>query len=127
MVKKKKLKLPDLSKQDPLTPIDITQLGSNGDPCFGKGYNLSTKECKICGDAELCAFKLSQNLKITRKELEEKNHYKDLDMLEDVKGIKKYIRSLKRKGLTRKEIVTKASEKFEVPKKDIRTIYRTLK
>lgn len=127
MVKKKKLKLPDLRKQDPLTPIDITQLGSNGDPCFGKGYNLSTKECKICGDAELCAFKLSQNLKITRKELEEKNHYKDLDMLEDVKGIKKYIRSLKRKGLTRKEIVTKASEKFEVPKKDIRTIYRTLK
>lgn len=127
MVKKKKLKLPDLSKQDPLTPIDITQLGSNGDPCFGKGYNLSTKECKICGDAELCAFKLSQNLKITRKELEEKNHYKDLDMLEDVKGIKKYIRSLKRKGLTRKEIVTKASEKFEAPKKDIRTIYRTLK
>lgn len=127
MVKKKKLKLPDLSKQDPLTPIDITQLGSNGDPCFGKGYNLSTKECKICGDAELCAFKLSQNLKITRKELEDKNHYKDLDMLEDVKGIKKYIRSLKRKGLTRKEIVTKASEKFEVPKKDIRTIYRTLK
>lgn len=127
MVKKKKLKLPDLSKQDPLTPIDITQLGSNGDPCFGKGYNLSTKECKICGDAELCAFKLSQNLKITRKELEEKNHYKDLDMLEDVKGIKKYIRSLKRKGLTRKEIVIKASEKFEVPKKDIRTIYRTLK
>ena len=127
MVKKKKLKLPDLSKQDPLTPIDITQLGSNGDHCFGKGYNLSTKECKICGDAELCAFKLSQNLKITRKELEEKNHYKDLDMLEDVKGIKKYIRSLKRKGLTRKEIVTKASEKFEVPKKDIRTIYRTLK
>lgn len=127
MVKKKKLKLPDLSKQDPLTPIDITQLGSNGDPCFGKGYNLSTKECKICGDAELCAFKLSQNLKITRKELEDKNHYKDLDMLEDVKGIKKYIRSLKRKELTRKEIVTKASEKFEVPKKDIRTIYRTLK
>lgn len=127
MVKKKKLKLPDLSKQDPLTPIDITQLGSNGDPCFGKGYNLSTKECKICGDAELCAFKLSQNLKITRKELEDKNHYKDLDMLEDVKGIKKYIRSLKRKGLTRKEIVTKTSEKFEVPKKDIRTIYRTLK
>lgn len=124
---KKKLKLPDLSKQDPLTPIDITQLGSNGDPCFGKGYNLSTKECKICGDAELCAFKLSQNLKITRKELEDKNHYKDLDMLEDVKGIKKYIRSLKRKGLTRKEIVTKTSEKFEVPKKDIRTIYRTLK
>lgn len=127
MVKKKKLKLPDLSKQDPLTPIDITQLGSNGDPCFGKGYNLSTKECKICGDAELCAFKLSQNLKITRKELEDKNHYKDLDMLEDIKGIKKYIRSLKRKELTRKEIVTKASEKFEVPKKDIRTIYRTLK
>ena len=103
MAKKEKM-LPDLTKQDPLEPIDITRLGTNGDPCFGKEYNLATKECKMCGDSELCAFKMSQVLKITRKELEEKNHYKDLDTLEDVEGIKKYMRSLKRKGLDRKEI-----------------------
>ena len=48
--KSKPKKLPDLSKQDILTPIDLTQLGTNGDVCFGIGYDLSTKECKLCGD-----------------------------------------------------------------------------
>lgn len=123
----KKQKLPDLSKQDPLVPIDITQLGTNGDPCFGKGYDLTTKECKLCGDSELCAFKMSQELRITRKELEEKNKYKDLDVLEDIDGIKKYMRNLKRKGVERKDIIAKAIEKFEVPKDTIRKIYKELK
>ena len=43
---KKKKQFPDLSKHDVLTPIDVSQLGTNGDPCFGIGYDLSTKECK---------------------------------------------------------------------------------
>lgn len=122
----KKRDLPNLTKQDPLKPIDVTQLGSDSDPCFGKSYDLSTKECKLCGDSEFCCIKMSQTLNVTRKELEEKNHYKDLENLEDVKGIKKYMRGLKRKGKTRKEIVEKSSIKFEVPKKDIRLIYKSL-
>lgn len=121
---KEKQMLPDLTKQDILTPLDISQLGSNGDPCFGIGYDLSTKECKLCGDSELCAFKMSQNLNITRKELEQKNQYKDLDVLEDTVGIKKFIRSLIRKGKDRKEIISKTVEKFEVPKKRIRELYK---
>ena len=48
------------------------------------------------------------------------------ETLEDINGIKKYIRGLKRKGKTRKEIVEKASVKFEVPKKDIRLIYKSM-
>lgn len=121
---KPKKKLPDLSKQDILTPIDLTQLGTNGDVCFGIGYDLSTKECKLCGDSELCAFKMSQNLNITRKELEQKNQYKDLDVLEDTVGIKKYIRGLIRKGKEKKEIISKTVEKFEVPRKRIRELYK---
>ena len=121
---KKKQMLPDLTKQDILTPLDISQLGSNGDPCFGIGYDLSTKECKLCGDSELCAFKMSQNLNITRKELEQKNQYKDLGVLEDTVGIKKFIRSLIRKGEDRKGIISKTVEKFEVPKKRIRELYK---
>lgn len=128
MVQKSKNKTIDITKVDPLQVVDITKLGiSEYDPCFGKGYNLSTKECKLCGDSELCALKMAQVLKMTRKELEEKNHYKDLDTLEDVEGIKKYMRSLKRKGLTRKEIVSKCNTKFEVPKKDLRIIFKQLK
>lgn len=121
---KKKQTLPDIKNQDPLEPINIAELGSNGDPCFGIGYDLSTKECKLCGDSELCAFKMSQNMNITRKELEQKNQYKDLDVLEDTVGIKKYIRGLIRKGKERKEVITKTVEKFEVPRKRIRELYK---
>lgn len=124
---KKKPTLPDIKNQDPLEPINIAELGTNGDPCFGIGYDLSTKECKLCGDSELCAFKMSQNLNITRKELEQKNQYKDLDVLEDTVGIKKYIRGLIRKGKERKEIITKTVEKFEVPRKRIRELYKECK
>ena len=124
---KKKQTLPDIKNQDPLEPINIAELGSNSDPCFGIGHDLSTKECKLCGDSELCAFKMSQNLNITRKELEQKNQYKDLDVLEDTVGIKKYIRGLIRKGKERKEIITKTVEKFEVPRKRIRELYKECK
>lgn len=124
---KKKQTLPYIKNQDPLEPINIAELGSNGDPCFGIGYDLSTKECKLCGDSELCAFKMSQNMNITRKELEQKNQYKDLDVLEDTVGIKKYIRGLIRKGKERKEVITKTVEKFEVPRKRIRELYKECK
>lgn len=124
---KKKQTLPDIKNQDPLEPINIAELGSNGDPCFGIGYDLSTKECKLCGDSELCAFKMSQNMNITRQELEQKNQYKDLDVLEDTVGIKKYIRGLIRKGKERKEVITKTVEKFEVPRKRIRELYKECK
>lgn len=125
--KKKKNNLPDLSHHDPLVPLTLENIGGNGDPCFGKAYDLSTKECKLCGDSELCAIKMSQMLNVTRKELDEKDKYKDLDVLEDVAGMKKYIRGLLRKGKERKEIVEKTSLKFEVPKKIVRKIYKELK
>ena len=124
---KKKQTLPDIKNQDPLEPINIAELGYNSDPCFGIGYDLSAKECKLCGDSELCAFKMSQNMNITRKELEQKNQYKDLDVLEDTVGIKKYIRGLIRKGKERKEVITKTVEKFEVPRKRIRELYKECK
>ena len=123
---KKKKNLPDLSKQDPLIPIDLASIGTN-DPCFGKGYDLSTRECKQCGDSELCALKMSQVLGKTRKELEKENKYKDLDVLEDVDGIKKFMRRLKRKGEKRRAIVLQAAEKFEVPTTMLRKIYKELK
>ena len=122
----KKNKLPDIKKQDPLVPIDLSSLGTSED-CFGKGYDLSTKECKLCGDSELCALKTSSELNITRKQLEEQNHYKDLDILEDIQAIKKYMRKQLREGKSRKDIIQKASEKFEVPSKDLRKIYKELK
>lgn len=121
----KRKNLPSIKNHDPLVPIDVTNLGNEND-CFGQAYDLTTKECKLCGDSELCALKMSQNLNITRKQLNEKNHFKDLDILEDIPAIKKYMRSLKRKGESRKSIISKASSKFEVPTKDLRKIYRDI-
>lgn len=121
----KRKNLPSIKDHDPLVPIDVTNLGNEND-CFGQAYDLTTKECKLCGDSELCALKMSQNLNITRKQLNEKNHFKDLDILEDIPSIKKYMRSLKRKGESRKSIISKASDKFEVPTKDLRKIYRDI-
>lgn len=122
----KKSKVGDLLNHDPLESFDLSKIGTDKDPCFGKGYNLTTKECRMCGDSELCCLKMSQTLGKTRKQLENENHYKDLEVLEDVKAIKKYIRGLKRKGFDRKEIVNKTSKKYEVPTKMIRKIYREM-
>lgn len=122
----KKSEVVNLLKHDPLKPFDLSKIGTDKDPCFGKGYNLTTKECRMCGDSELCCLKMSQTLGKTRKQLEDENHYKDLEVLEDVKAIKKYIRGLKRKGFDRKDIVNKTSKKYEVPAKMIRKIYREM-
>lgn len=121
----KKQKLPDLSKVDPLEVLDLSSIGTDQD-CFGHGYDLSTKECRMCGDSELCCIRQAQLLGKTRKQLESENNYKDLDTLEDVAGIKKYMRTLKRKGNKRKEIISKTSEKYEVPTKILREIYREI-
>lgn len=128
MAKKKKDKLQPLKKElekgDILQPIDISKIGTTSDPCFGKGYDLSTKECKICGDSELCCIKFSALMGKTRKELEEENNYKDLETLIDTEGCKKYYRKLKRDGLSKKEILDKLQAKYELSRDEVRSLYR---
>ena len=117
----------NLEKVDIFKPLSLADIGSNGDPCFGKEYDLSTKECKICGDSELCAIAFAQGLRTTRKELDEQNHYKDLDVLVDTKGIKKFIRNLKRNGEDKKTIIQKVMRKYEITRDDARTLYKSVK
>ena len=125
--KKDKKKLPDLAKTDILRPLTINEIGSNGDPCFGKHYDLTTKECKLCGDSELCAIVFAQSLNKTREELEKENHFKDMDVLIDVPGIKKYMRGLKRRDKTKKEIIQGCVTRFAISLDDARSIYKQLK
>ena len=99
-------------------------IGSNGDPCFGKNYDLSTEECKICGDSELCCIKFSNSLGKTRKELEKENNYKDLDILIDKTAAKKMFRTLKRKGEDKKSIIDKLQKKFELTRQETRLLYK---
>lgn len=125
--KGKKKEIINLEKVDIFKPLSLADIGSNGDPCFGKEYDLSTKECKICGDSELCAIAFAQGLRTTRKELDEQNHYKDLDVLVDTKGIKKFIRNLKRNGEDKKTIIQKVMRKYEITRDDARTLYKSVK
>lgn len=125
--KKSKKQLPDLSKQDILTPIELDSIGTNGDPCFGKSYNLSSKECKICGDSELCCIKFAAAMGKTRKQLELENDYKDLETLVDVQAVKKTIRNLKRNGAKKKEILEKVKRKYEISLDQARAIYKEIK
>lgn len=128
MAKKSKKTDLMLSEMDPLTPItNIDNLGSDKDPCFAKEYDLTTNECKLCGDSELCAICFAQKLNKTRAEIEKESHFKDMEKLLDVQGIKKYMRSLIRKELSRKEVISKAIDKFDITKKDARSIYKSLK
>ena len=51
--KKKKKALPSIPEgKQILKPIDLSSIGSNGDPCFGGAYDLTTDEWKSGGDSE---------------------------------------------------------------------------
>lgn len=126
MAKKKQKR--ELVIKDVLVPTNVTQIiGTSKDPCFGKEYDLSTKECKVCGDSELCAVCFAQFMNKTRKEVESENSFKDLESTVDPAQIKKYMRGLKRKGAEKKEIIHSSMDKFSLDKKTIRKIYKELK
>lgn len=112
---------------DPLVPISLDMIGGNNDPCFGKGYDLSTEECKQCGDSELCAIKFAAELGKTRKQLEEENHYKDMESLIDVKAVYKSIRAYKRKNLKMSEILDRLQAKYELSREEVKSLYKQWK
>lgn len=125
MAKKKKTSNSEaLSKSDILKPFDIQKIGTIDDPCWGKAFDLSTKECRICSDSEICAIMMAQNLGKTRKQLEKENNYKDLDVLYDKEAIFKYIKQEQKKGKVKKEIIQGIQSKYETTLQETRSIYR---
>lgn len=120
----KKNKLIKLEDTPILKPVDIDSIGSSDDPCFGKAYDLSTQECRSCGDSELCCIKFAEMMGKTRKELEEENQYKDMELLVDKVAAKKTFRALRRKGEDKKTIIQKLQAKYSITVKEARTLYR---
>lgn len=120
----KKNKLIKLEDTPILKPVDIDSIGSSDDPCFGKSYDLSTQECRSCGDSELCCIKFAEMMGKTRKELEEENQYKDMELLVDKVAAKKTFRALRRKGEDKKTIIQKLQAKYSITVKEARTLYR---
>lgn len=124
----KKKKRADILDTTPiLQPIKLEDISTDKDPCFGKSYDLSTEECKMCGDSELCAIKMAAELGKTRKQLEQENNYKDLDTLYDKKAIFKSLRAYSRKGLKRREMMDRLQAKYEISLQESRALYKEWK
>lgn len=114
---------------DLMEPVDITQFGTKDDPCFGKEYNLSTPECKRCGDSELCAIVMGQNNNLKRKDIESKNRFKDLEIAkkEDNPALVEWVKAKIAEGLTRSEITVKAKKTYGSSRAEIKEIYKKYK
>jgi hypothetical protein len=100
-------------------PFDISKLGSKDDPCFGKHYDLNAPECQRCGDIELCAIAIQQNLTIIRGEIEQTQPFKDLEETK-IKGkdkIQTRVDELKKKGKGPVIIRIKICKEFNISKK----------
>lgn len=124
MARKRKKKLPVSDVFVPTNIFDV--IGTKEDVCFGKEYDLSTDECKRCGDSEICAVCFAQFMNKTRKQVEEENNFKDMETMVDPDKIKKYMRGLKRKNKSKKEIIHGCMDKYNLDIKTIRSIYREL-
>ena len=93
-------------------PVDITKFGSEDDPCFGKYYDLTVKQCKICGDADFCKIKMMHTQKVLREKVSEGQNFLDVadnsqnqaskevkTTKQNLKNCKKYIKRAIIKGV----------------------------
>ena len=101
-----------------LVPFDVTKLGSEDDPCFGKLYDLTAPECHECGDIELCALKLSQSQRVKTLDIESKMSFRDISE-KDIVGAIEYAKSLIKKH-GRVIAISRASKMFGVDKAKIK-------
>lgn len=108
-------------------PIDPLKFGSADDPCFGKLYDLTTPECKSCGDIELCAIAKSQGLRLQRLNMEKLQAFKDLTMQPDEKedALRKWLlenKETKKRGT----LILEAKQKFNKTRAEIKQLLSTL-
>lgn len=96
-----------------MTPKDVRSIGTDNDPCFGKSYDLTTSECKKCGDSELCSIAFSMKMKKERRKINVEEDFKDIELEIDKDKAFKYIRKLKKNGEDRKSIIKSLSKEFD--------------
>ena len=121
---KKKEETIDLSK-----PIDLSKIGTPDDPCFGTQYDPRDKDCKICGDIEICAIDQMQNNKLQRELLAKEKDFKDLDEAKflnekDAKEAKRLIEKYKSKGYSKARIRLKLSRELNIDSERLREIIK---
>jgi len=113
---------------DLLVPVDITLLGSDEDPCFGKLHDLKAPECMSCGDADFCALVKAQNLHKKRLIIESKQRFKDIEesnqiLAETKEQIKQDIERAKNKGAKKLKTILVLSQRYNVSKDIVKQLY----
>lgn len=76
MARKKLANKVDLLKPMPQSVFDF---GGDKDPCFGKFNDPDAKECRQCGDCEICAIVQGQKNHKLRAATEAENNFKDIE------------------------------------------------
>lgn len=136
MERKKRKKLAsqdiDLSK-----PMDLTIIGKEEDPCFGKLHDSLDPTCKRCGDSEFCMIAMAHKLNTKRTSLEAKTSYKDLEeeslqlIMDEPRFIKEatmYVRLKAKKtgSITRKACIKKLMKKFGISEDKAKTTLKEI-
>lgn len=104
---------------DMMKPLDVTIIGSENDPCFGKHHSTTAPECGRCGDNELCSIVKLQRLNTKRLAVNGKNSFKDLEEPNmDLLTIDRFITKALKKGPKRfKDILKEGFEHFSKQEK----------
>lgn len=125
MAKKRKPRKASIKDPDLLKPVDLSDIGTKGDPCFGKLYDLKATECSMCGDKALCQIAFTQKLNIDRLNIEKESHFKDINLKSkngiDEKKVKKFYKK-KRKTLNRIKAIRETAKQFNLDRKVVKNI-----
>lgn len=125
---KKKVKRQEREKSqevDLLKPVDLSTVGTEDDPCFGKHHDIKAEECQMCGDSELCQIHFQQKLNIDRLAREKKTQFKDVEKKPKLskKKVKKYYEAkLDKYNGNKGKALRLTTKKFGSDKKTIKTI-----
>lgn len=109
----------EVSEAEMLKPLDIEKFGSKNDPCFGKLYNLGTKECKRCGDSEICGSVFSQYLNKERKNIESTTRFKDIELSPAQRDVHNYIKKLKKKDYKDSKVIRLVKRMFRLNRDEV--------
>jgi len=131
MAKDKRESRKKLSKQvditKPITPLELTKLGTDDDPCFGKHYDLTADECKRCGDCNLCSIVFNSKTEKLRGKEEKNNRFKDLELHQKETKEYRLITRLLEKNVPSIRIVKRLVKDFNMDKDQAKKLLKSIK
>lgn len=128
MAKKKSKETKPVSQKeiDLLKPVDILSLGSEHD-CFGKEYDLSTDECKRCGDSEFCVIATAARMKKVRGKVEKEVEFKDISQGSIPKEVYKFIENKMKRKVPLDKIGKRIVKRFGIPSNQVKELIKSYK